>query len=257
MRMIAAMFVMLLMIGTANAVPTNSVDSPTCYPSYTALPIYRMDVVQLSPTGMSRARGTVFLGSRNFWITAAHVMYDGKAKTGQIYVGDKAYIEANLIYIDIKNDVAVLYADSGPITPLNLQTSVLTEHEPMWNLGYPGLSGYNNMVSFRGSLLSVPNQFETQLVTSALVLPGMSGGPTVRCSATGLEVVGVVSSYPVEHIRREQQLENGTTQIVVHSVNSGGGFSSPHMHQYISKAMEARIKQLDQYQRELDAIISN
>jgi hypothetical protein len=195
----------------------------------------------------------VFLVEKDFWITAAHVMQDGKVSIGIIRDGD-IYIEAELVYVDVGKDIAILYGPSGDRKPLPIMMKPLKQGEAVWSVGFPGVAG-NLMVSFEGSALAVSQN--GSIVASALVLPGMSGGPLFRCNGRALEVSGTISSYATERLSGISTNEDGTETHYIININTGSSYSSPRLRGHLSKGMARQLEILEAQQNELQNQINN
>lgn len=255
MKMFTAFLAALLLIGSAHAAPTNVVTPPSCYSDVESLPVFKVEITHSEDLGngvfkWTPTRGTVFLAEKNFWITAAHVMNDGDTTIGLIRVNQETYIEAELIYIDVEKDIAVLYGESGDLVPINLQTTPIDQYEAVWAVGFPGLAG-NSMAYFEGSALNI--SMNGSVVANAMVLPGMSGGPLFRCKGgEELEAVSTISSYTTERASYTEYIDDeGTKTVVIVNANTGGSYSTPRLSTHLVKAMEQRVADLDVRQEEL------
>ena len=251
MKMFTACLAVLLLTGTAHAIPTNVVTPPSCYSDVESLPVFKVEVTheQLLGNGImkwSPARGTAFLAEKNFWITAAHVM--GTTKNGLIKVNDSAYIEVELVYIDKDRDIAVLYGRSGDLVPLKLQSTPIDQYEAVWTVGFPGV--IDVMAYFEGSALGISRS--GKVTSNAMVFPGMSGGPLFRCKGDILEAVGTISSYSTERSSYSESIaDDGTKTIVIVNANTGGSYSTPRLTEHLLLAMEQRLRDLDERQKKI------
>ena len=265
MKMFTALLAVLLLTGTAHAAPTNVVTPPSCYSDVESLSVYKVEVTHTKDMGggvikWTPTRGTVFLAEKNFWITASHVMDDGATTTGRIRVNEDKYIEAELIYFNKEEDIAVLYGPSGDLVPVDLQTTPVDQYEAVWTVGFPGLAGHN-MAYFEGSALGISR--EGYVISNAMVLPGMSGGALFRCKGDDLEAVGTISSYTTERSSYKEFRginigpngdsveEEGTKTIIIVNANTGGSYSRPRLTAHLVKAMEQRVTDLDERQIEI------
>lgn len=257
-KICAALTAGLLLFATATfGAQTNLYTPPDCYADVESLPIYIISVrsAVLGEDGQvikeETGRGTVWLADKNFWVTAAHVVDYGKNVTHTlIYLDTNLALAANIVYVDEERDVAILYAESGDLEPINLMSeTLLKQFEPLWNVGYPGIAG-NTQVSFQGMTLRVDTG--GHLVSTTLALPGMSGGPQFRCEGDELQAVGVITSFTVGNAREKHYtLEDGTRVIERTVTNAGGSWSTPHVVNYILSGMIARTEQLDKREAEL------
>jgi len=258
MKTFAALSVAALMIfaNLAQSAPTNIVTPPACYSdveSFESLPIFVLEVVTTTDLGdgvfkLSPGRGSVFLANKNFWVTASHVIDDGEITRAEIHIDNGTHLTAELVYFNVENHVAILYADSGDMVPLNLLTIPLTQYEAIWNVGYPAIVG-EALVSYEGSSLQVaPSGY---LISNGLALPGMSGGPQFRCREGILEVAGIVTAYTTEYDESTEIQEDGTKIIYRNHTNSGGSVSTPNVVDYVLAAMIKRLEDLDLRQAEI------
>ena len=239
MRSLIALLLIALSFSTAEAAPNNQYTPPECYPTVETLPIYfvRSTLKYLDKDGVEKLntiRGSTFLVDKNYWVTNSHVLnYGEDLETVEITIADTT-LTAEVILNDPAKDVAILYADSGDRQPIPLRSTPLKRRETLWAIGYPAIAGYY-LMSFEGSTMGVDRG--GQLVTSVVVFPGMSGGPTVRCNGDKLEAVSVSTalvSTPLTSSKRV--LQDGTVVFHTESVNSGVSKSVPHIKRYLKRA---------------------
>lgn len=134
--------------------------------------------------------------------------------------------EAVPLLVYQSTDLALLKVDTGSITPIPVATNDLAVDESIWVSGYP-LGRARTVES--GQVATINSK---KIVSSALVMPGVSGGGLVRCveSDGTYELAGIVTSYLAT--------VNGDT-----TVNSGKSVSLRIA--YIRDLMEASARQLN------------
>jgi len=215
---------LLLFVSSAHAVPSNFFRHPTCHDDVTTLPIFELSTRY---NDEHLKQGTIFLIDDDMWVTAWHAIYhDGKTLTHHIILPDGSEIEAGVLQIDETADIAILYAPSENMKPMNLSSDLLEQFEPVWNVGMASISN-KIMVSFEGIIMRVVD--DIFYLSTAVAFPGMSGGPQVRCNGDNLEVVAVVIKTTMDIFKQtEEVLDNGTIIKTDYYVIEGSK-SSPHI----------------------------
>jgi hypothetical protein len=100
-------------------------------------------------------------------------------------------VTAKVTLLDIQNDVAYLSAPSDGLVPIPPMTKALAEHEPVWNIGFPGIFD-RRMVSYEGMFARYEN--DGRITVSAMGWGGMSGGATLRCNGKHVEMIGTITA---------------------------------------------------------------
>jgi hypothetical protein len=221
----AVLISLLLFMSSSHAVPSNLFRNPTCHDDVTTLPIFQLSTRY---EGEWLKNGSIFLVDNDIWATAFHAVDHGPGieLTHFIILPNGSEIEATVLQTDPVTDIAILYAPSGNMIPMAKLSKPMSQFEPIWNIGLPGISD-NTMISFEGVIMSVSGNIF--LMSSAVAFPAMSGGPQVRCNENTLEVVGVVIKTAMDLFRKEQvEHENEVIEnryyYIIH-----GSKSSPHI----------------------------
>lgn len=194
--------------------------TPPCAENINDLPI---SLVYTTLADGSIFRGTAFMVGMTEWVTAAHVV-DGDVIDVSIVLDDTILL-GNITYIgDSDNDIAVIQTSAThDYTPLVVGgESELPHFAEVWNIGYPAWAGRTQVVT-SGSVIGTGT---TTLFTSAMVMGGMSGGPTLYCNGDQLQVDGVIKSYRKELTSENVSIINGIHTIEKSYVNTGEGFST-------------------------------
>ena len=128
-------------------------------------------------------------------VTAGHVA--AGSSSVEVQVPEKAAYVATVVYIDLNQDVAVLYIPGTTFTPLPFSSTDPPALTPVLAMGYPGFNAPEQIlpgtttgvsdINEAGSLTGQPVHAVTAQIVGAA--KGMSGGPLVN--ATGV-VIGVV-----------------------------------------------------------------
>lgn len=244
-----------LLLGTAAfSAPNNLFSPPTCYEEITKLPIFMLVVGNIitenqQKTFASYGRGTVWLVNKNYWVTAAHVVADKNDKQPQamVLLKDRNLL-ADIIFTDNKNDIAILYADSNKLVPIDLISApIKAEVEPIWNVGYPAIAA-QNITSFQGAVFSI--SIEGQLMSNAYAMPGMSGGPQLRCNGQQLEAIGVISAFSVADRQTYVSVSPNGTKVIKHIItNDGGSAATPDIARYVMLAITKHMLELKRQQK--------
>ena len=203
-----------------NQVFINGASNPPCVADIRDLPIF--EIRARMERGES-FRGSTFLIDHNHWATAAHVV-DGDIRSLSIYTPD-GVIQGKLVYYDEVADVAVIktpeIVNYDPIVVKMKESNYL---DSVWNVGYPGWANDRQVVS-SGKVIGYS---EGMIYTNAMVMTGMSGGPTLSCDGDNLEATGVISMFSQE-LLSVREIENGDdaiTEIEKTYINSGESFSA-------------------------------
>ena len=146
-------------------------------------------VVQVR-AGSASGSGFVLDGSGHV-ITNAHVV--GSATSVRLQLSTGRSVAAQVVGTDEANDIAVLQADPGDLTPARIgQSSALRIGQPVIAVGSPlGLQGTvtAGIVSAVDRTARLGGQASQQVVqTDASINPGNSGGPLVNLEG---QVIGV------------------------------------------------------------------
>ena len=195
-------------------------EMPPCVTDINSLPIS-----MLTSTSYDGAeyRGSAFMVDPNIWVTAAHVV-DGNVNEVSLYLHGNT-IKGTIEFInDNGADIAVIIAD----TIDGYEPLIISEHDPMfyeemWNIGYPGWAGQEQVVT-SGHLIDLID--DSLVATTALVMGGMSGGPTVHCNGDQLQVDGVIRSYRKQLTSEEVVIIDGIHTIEKSYINTGEGYST-------------------------------
>lgn len=200
-------------------IPINNASMPPCVDDINKLPIFLI-------TANMRAgidfRGTAFLIDDETWVTAAHVI-DGDVEEMLIHT-PTANLIATLQSVDVTNDIAILTTRSVPeYDPLSVKFDDLLFMEDIWNVGYPGWAGMNEVIS-SGKVFG--HSSIGMLYTSATVMQGMSGGPTLSCNGPIVEVSSVISMFAKELFSETTLIIDGVQTVEKVYINTGDSFSA-------------------------------
>lgn len=225
--LVKSIFLAILLFSiNVNAAAPNIFSQPSCVYNVKALPIFRLDA-KISTGGVGLSNSTVFLVGKNKWATTSHSIGHGRYKYLQININGTKILAKTLHY-DKKLDFAILEADSGNLIPLNLRldTAPLKKFELAWSVGYPDAYDPDTLWSFQGQLLHYK---DGDIVISAMVIPGMSGGPALTCrDDKTLEVIGIAKSHPWITISETVvTAKDGKTYITRNRINAGKGTFTP------------------------------
>ena len=193
---------------------------PPCVANIEDLPISLLTVARADGTLF---RGTAFMVDPNIWVTAAHVV-DGDIADLNIVLRSGT-ISGELGYVgDADNDIALIITeDINDYTPLTISDNDPPFFEMVWNIGYPGWAGVQQVVT-SGHLIDL---FDDKVVaTSAMVMGGMSGGPTVHCIGDELRVNGVIKAYKKQLTSEQVVIIDGVHTVEKSYINTGEGYST-------------------------------
>lgn len=228
----------------AIAVPTNKNTPPVCHAEPETLPIKLVNVVSTRSGIVVKSRGTTFYIAPNIWVTAAHVVQYGNIDSGTIVMSDGANVDFEVIHYNREKDIAVLYAETpADLVPLMLTQSPLEQYESVWAIGYPAIMK-DALLSFEGIAFAYSEN--QMLVSTSLVMAGMSGGPQFRCNDGKLEVVAVIVAYLHEPERKSTTIDDdGVKTITIVRINSGTSMTSPHIGSNVVIAIDKKIAEID------------
>ena len=224
----AVVFISLMIfMSSAHPIASNFFRQPTCHDDVSTLPIFELRV---KFKGEDLKHGTTFLIQKDMWATANHVVnnIDNEVLKHYIIMPDGSTIEAKILKTDPINDIAILYAPSGNMVPMNLLSATLTKYEPVWNIGIPGVTN-KRMISFEGIILGTINNI--YLSSSAIAFSGMSGGPQVRCNGNQLEVASVIVITQMGLFSSTRSNLPDGTIVIQNQYQIKGSKSSPHIAQ--------------------------
>ena len=157
---------------------------------------------------MSDGHCTGFAVADEIIITAAHC-FNGPDPRATVIADDGSKFPANLLAINSKTDVAILFARGFGGVYFELWDEAIDgeipQGLPIMSLGYPGYyqSRFTFEVSYVKSLILVGG--EQQIMAKDLIYPGESGGPVV--SLTNGKVIGLSSAI----LAQTNMLSNGRT----------------------------------------------
>ena len=193
---------------------------PPCVANIEDLPI---SLITATHTDNKVFRGTAFMVDPNIWITAAHVV-EGDIADLSIMLRSGP-ISGVIEYIgDINNDIAIIITEPvDEYIPLVISEDDPAFFERMWNIGYPGWAGTQQVVT-SGHLIDLYD--DKVVATSAMVMGGMSGGPTVHCNGDELQVDGVIKSYKKQLTSEQVVIVDGVQTVEKSYINTGEGYST-------------------------------
>lgn len=194
--------------------------NPPCVDDVNKLPI---SVVVATLSNGDIYRGTAFMIESNKWMTAAHVV-EGELDNISISLGD-SLLNGKIAFIGTKDeDIAIIETESVTnYTPMHVANHDPDYFEHVWNIGYPRWAGTRQVVTGGHVIGDIG---DNMVLTSALVMGGMSGGPTVHCEGDSLHVNGVIKSYRTELTSRNTVIIDGVHTIENSYINSGEGYST-------------------------------
>lgn len=147
-----------------------------------------------SPFGDSRGTGSV-ISANGLILTAAHVIRGSDNKVTFNSGPNKGVFETEIVFVDDKNDVAILRAKTLKSSRwFNLHlVGFPSPGEGIMAIGYPGKpsSGELSQDFITKGIISASNSSKGWLVADLTVASGNSGGPIISIK-TG-EIIGVVS----------------------------------------------------------------
>jgi len=213
----------LLLVSTAiYGDSSNQYRTPHCSPIVRNLPIFEMTAY--AKTGRSELRSTVVLVGPNTWATSSHGVRHGGVKKIIIYLPGRKEVKAKVTWFDKDKDIAVLYAKSNNIRPIDSMSFNLARHEQVWNIGYPGF-GAGLIMSYTG--FQVRHRKDGLLITSAIGFKGMSGGASVRCVDGHLELVGIITALVNHRVEIKIYTKKGVLHTDKTVTNNGITIISP------------------------------
>jgi len=169
-----------------------------------------------------------FVNSNGNFVTAAHVVNNCVSNSIRIRGFDKNTINARLLTLDKRNDLALLIVDKKNTVSLSLNLNPQLG-EDIYVFGYPGygiLAQSGNFTAGIITSLSGLNDDATQLQISAPVNRGHSGGPVFDQKGN---VVGIVLSKYQMNTSRTEIIQNANFAIrsrIVEIFLSSNGISS-------------------------------
>jgi len=224
-------FVTLLIIDAFNGVYKQGstkllLDStyPQCVESVPNLPIF---VITVKLKNGATLQGTAFKITDELWATAAHVMGADIDTIDNIGIRTpKGRIAGTLELMDGANDLALIKTvNAYNYEPIPVKNTPILYNGSVWSMGFPMWSRTELVVS-EGKIIGDTPIF---IVTDAMVMQGMSGGPTLFCDDGVLYATAVISLFEID-VEYELVMIDGLMYIQRFRVNTGTGFSSVLSH---------------------------
>ncbi|MDX2486687.1 MAG: serine protease [Gammaproteobacteria bacterium] len=141
-------------------------------------------IVRIATSNGGNASGVVI--GKDRVLTVAHAVDEG-AEMMIRYSGDTH--QAEVLALNIKNDLALLAADTGSLEPIMLTDGKLKRLEQVWAVGFPLALEQKLTI---GLFQTINNG---RLYTTTHVNTGNSGGGLLRCKDGAFELAGIVHGY--------------------------------------------------------------